>query len=85
MILATLVEDYARRLGLKRLYVNAAAEAVGYYEKLGWRACVCKKAELVGIAAGSTQMSKDMPVAPSRGLNAWSLVEAPTQLVEVSP
>jgi N-acetylglutamate synthase-like GNAT family acetyltransferase len=64
-VLATLVEDYARRLGLKRLYVNAAPEAVGYYEKLGWRACIWNEAELVGIAVRSTQMSRDIEAPPS--------------------
>ncbi len=64
-VLATLVEDYARRLGLKVLYVNAAPEAVGYYEKLGWHACLWNEAELVGIAAGSTQMSKDISALSS--------------------
>jgi N-acetylglutamate synthase-like GNAT family acetyltransferase len=63
--LALLVDDYARRLGLKVLYVNAAPEAVGYYEKLGWHACLWNEAELVGIAAGSTQMSKDISALSS--------------------
>ena len=59
-VLAALVEAYARRLGLKRLYVNAATEAVGYYEKLGWRTCIWNEAELPGTASDSTQMSKDI-------------------------
>ena len=35
--LAELVEPYARNRGMTRLFINAAPDAVGYYEKLGWR------------------------------------------------
>lgn len=57
-ILSDYVENYARRLGIKTLYVNAAPEAVGYYEKLGWKPDVWDEGELVGIASGCRQMSK---------------------------
>jgi N-acetylglutamate synthase-like GNAT family acetyltransferase len=57
-VLADYVESYARRLGIKILYVNAALEAVGYYEKLGWKPDVWNEAELVGIASDCRQMSK---------------------------
>jgi GNAT superfamily N-acetyltransferase len=35
-ILSELVDDYALRLGLNTLLVNADPDAVGYYEKMGW-------------------------------------------------
>jgi N-acetylglutamate synthase-like GNAT family acetyltransferase len=35
-VLSEMVEAYARRLGIKTMFVNAALEAVGYYEKMGW-------------------------------------------------
>jgi N-acetylglutamate synthase-like GNAT family acetyltransferase len=57
-ILSELVEDYARRLGLNTLFVNAAPDAVGYYEKMGWEVYIWNRAELTGIASGCTQMRK---------------------------
>jgi N-acetylglutamate synthase-like GNAT family acetyltransferase len=56
--LSALVENYARRLGLKTLLVNADPEAVGFYEKTGWKACIWDEAELTGIASDCKQMSK---------------------------
>jgi N-acetylglutamate synthase-like GNAT family acetyltransferase len=56
--LSALIEDYARRLGLKTLLVNADPEAVSYYEKMGWEACVWDEAELTGIASDCKQMTK---------------------------
>lgn len=58
--LSLLVEDYARRLGINTLLVNAAPEAVGYYQKMGWEACIWDETELTGIAAGATQMRKSL-------------------------
>jgi hypothetical protein len=55
-----LVEDYACRLGLKTLLVNAAPDAVGYYKKMGWHACVWDEAELTGIASDCEQMTKSL-------------------------
>jgi GNAT superfamily N-acetyltransferase len=55
---SALVENYARRLGLKTLLVNADPEAVGFYEKTGWEACIWDEAELTGIASDCKQMSK---------------------------
>jgi GNAT superfamily N-acetyltransferase len=57
-VLSHFLENYARRLGILTLYVNAAPEAVGYYEKLGWTPEVWNKAELIGIASQCLQMSK---------------------------
>jgi N-acetylglutamate synthase-like GNAT family acetyltransferase len=62
--LSILVEDYAPRLGINTLFVNAAPEAVGYYEKIGWHACIWDETELTGIAAGAKQMSKSLLVNP---------------------
>ena len=59
-VLSEHVENYARRLGITKLYVNAAPEAVGYYEKLGWEPEVWDKGELVGIASHCRQMSKQI-------------------------
>jgi GNAT superfamily N-acetyltransferase len=47
--LSDLVENYARRLGIRTLYVNAAPEAVGYYEKLGWTPESWDNAELSAL------------------------------------
>jgi len=57
-VLARRVEDYARRLGLNKLHVNAAPEALGFYQKLGWTLEVWDGAELVGIASDCVQMTK---------------------------
>jgi hypothetical protein len=45
---------------LKKLLVNAAPGAVGYYEKMGWRACAWDEAELTGIASECKQMTKPL-------------------------
>jgi N-acetylglutamate synthase-like GNAT family acetyltransferase len=59
-VLSRLVEDYARRLGISTLLVNAAPDAVGYYKKMGWVPCVWNEAELTGIKADCTQMYKSL-------------------------
>jgi N-acetylglutamate synthase-like GNAT family acetyltransferase len=59
-ILSDYVENFAQHLGIKTLYVNAVPEAVGYYEKLGWKPGVWDEAELVGIASTCRQMSKPL-------------------------
>lgn len=59
-VLLDYVENLARRLGIKTPYVNAVPEAVGYYEKLGWKPDVWDEAELVGIASTCRQMSKPL-------------------------
>jgi len=56
--LSALVEDYARRLGLDTLFVNAAPDAVGYYKKMGWEVYVWDRTEISGIASDCTQMRK---------------------------
>jgi N-acetylglutamate synthase-like GNAT family acetyltransferase len=62
-VLSDYVENCARRLGIKTLYVNAAPEAVGYYEKLGWKPDVWDEAELIGIASDCRQMSKRLALS----------------------
>ena len=57
-ILSDHVENYAHRLGITKLYVNAAPEAIGYYDKLGWKPELWDKDELVVIASHCRQMSK---------------------------
>jgi N-acetylglutamate synthase-like GNAT family acetyltransferase len=56
--LSALVDNYARGLCLTTLLVNADPEAVGYYEKMGWTACLWDEAELTGIVAACKQMAK---------------------------
>jgi N-acetylglutamate synthase-like GNAT family acetyltransferase len=56
--LASSVENHARGLGIKTLYVNAAPEALGYYKKLGWEFYQWHTEELTGIAEDCKQMRK---------------------------
>ena len=58
--LAELVEAYARTRGMRRLFVNAAPEAVGYYEKIGWQRFIWDETELSGIALDTIQMTKNL-------------------------
>jgi len=57
-LLMHLAEDYARKIGLGRLFVNAAPRAVDFYKKLGWEYNARNQSELKGIAAECVQMSK---------------------------
>ena len=62
--LSELVEIYAQTLNLKILFVNAAPEALGYYQKLGWAFFVWDESERVGIASDCIQMKKHLwPIA----------------------
>lgn len=58
--LDTLIEIEARRRGASSLRVNAAPDAVGYYEKLGWQHAFWDKGELTVIAEDCIQMTKDL-------------------------
>jgi hypothetical protein len=58
--LDSLVEAEARRRSVTTLRVNAAPDAVGYYEKTGWRQFAWDKSELVGLAEGCVQMTKQL-------------------------
>ncbi|OYX09583.1 MAG: hypothetical protein B7Z15_14150 [Rhizobiales bacterium 32-66-8] len=59
-VLGAMVEEQARAFGVRTLLVNAAATAVGYYERTGWHAQVWDQAELDSFAQGCTQMRKDL-------------------------
>ena len=50
----------ARKRGVKRLFVNAAPTAVGYYERSGFKPDAWDPTELVGISSNSVQMSLDL-------------------------
>ena len=56
--LARQVENLARLKGALKLLVNAAPEALGYYERLGYVRDDWDAGELTGHAANSIQMSK---------------------------
>lgn len=56
--LARQVERLARDRGIGKLLVNAAPDAVGFYERLGFVRDDWDPSELIGISAHSIQMSK---------------------------
>lgn len=57
-VLEALVAERARSLGVHTLLVNAAAEALGFYEATGWERHDWDPAELVNIASACIQMRK---------------------------
>jgi N-acetylglutamate synthase-like GNAT family acetyltransferase len=58
--LAARTEAFARERGVTRLLVNAAADAVGFYERIGFVRESWDAAELVGWNADSVQMAKTL-------------------------
>jgi N-acetylglutamate synthase-like GNAT family acetyltransferase len=58
--LARQVEMVARHHGVTKMLVNAAPEAVGYYQKLGYVREDWDPSELQGISSTSIQMSKSL-------------------------
>lgn len=58
--MAELCESRARAAGIHTLYVNAAPEAVGYYDAMGWERYEWSREELAGIAADCIQMRKSI-------------------------
>ncbi len=56
--MAEMVENYAKNLGIKTLYVRAAPDALVYYKKMGWEYFVWEQSELTGIAEDNGQMRK---------------------------
>lgn len=56
--LNALIEAAARRQKVTELRVNAAPDAVGYYEEMGWRRASWDTRELVGFARDCVQMTK---------------------------
>ena len=59
-LLDAMLTEKARELGSKALWVNAAHDAVGFYEKCGWRRQAWDPDELVGIARSAVQMVKPL-------------------------
>jgi N-acetylglutamate synthase-like GNAT family acetyltransferase len=57
-VLCALIESYAARLGITTLLVNAAPEAIGWYEKMGWEHYSWDTGELTGIVSRCEQMRK---------------------------
>ncbi len=60
-VLSALADSYAVRLGWVRLMVNAALEAVGFYESMGWCPFDWDQAELAASAVPCIQMTKVLP------------------------
>lgn len=58
--LEALTAAEARQNGVKRLHVNAARAAAGFYEKTGWRREIWDLSELTGIASDCVQMVKEI-------------------------
>ncbi|HEV7278544.1 MAG TPA: GNAT family N-acetyltransferase [Devosiaceae bacterium] len=58
--LSDLCDARMRALGFHTLKVNAAPEAVGFYEKLGWKRQLWDATELAGIAGDCVQMVKGL-------------------------
>lgn len=59
-VLGTLVEEYARKIGLSTLFVSAASEAEGFYTATGWTRVTTQAPELLGDADGFVQMTKSI-------------------------
>lgn len=55
-----MLTEKAWELGVRQMRVNAAPDAVGFYEKTGWHRESWDPEELVGIASTSVQMVKDI-------------------------
>ena len=56
------IEEQVLFYGVNTLRLNAAPDAVGYYEKMGFIRQIWGKADLVGIAQGCIQMVKRLLV-----------------------
>ena len=59
-VLAARTEAFARDRGVTKLLVNAAADAVGFYERIGFVRETWDAAELVGSNTDSVQMAKSL-------------------------
>ncbi|MBU1176534.1 MAG: GNAT family N-acetyltransferase [Alphaproteobacteria bacterium] len=57
-VMADMCEGIARALGMHTLFVNAAPEAIGFYEKTGLERFDWDPSELVSIASQCVQMRK---------------------------
>lgn len=58
LLLDAMIGERARELGVAHLRVNAAPDAVGFYEKAGWQPETWDADELSGIASDCVQMVK---------------------------
>jgi GNAT superfamily N-acetyltransferase len=58
--LAASTEAFARGRGVTKLLVNAAADAVGFYERVGFVREIWDTGELAVLNAGSVQMAKSL-------------------------
>jgi GNAT superfamily N-acetyltransferase len=58
--LMELVEGRALAMGSQRLVMNAAPDAVGFYEKLGWTRQVWSEDDLARNQAAIVQLVKDI-------------------------
>jgi GNAT superfamily N-acetyltransferase len=59
-VLAVRTEAFARDRGVTKLRVNAAADAVGFYERIGFVRETWDTAELIGWNSDSVQMAKSL-------------------------
>ena len=57
-VLGKHIEDFVRKKGIKKLVVNAAPDAVGYYERLGFSREIWDRAELKRMLVDVVQMAK---------------------------
>lgn len=57
-LLDAMIGERARELGVAHLRVNAASDAIGFYEKAGWRHETWDANELTGMASDCVQMVK---------------------------
>lgn len=57
-VLDAMVADYARALGLGRLFVSAASDAEGFYSSTGWIRLTRDAPVLLGQAEGFVPMTK---------------------------
>ncbi len=59
-VMEELLTDFARRQGMTRLWVNAARNATGFYEKRGWTPLVWDEHELATFGINCVQMTKPL-------------------------
>lgn len=69
-VLSDLVLRRASALGLSTLFVNAAHDAIGYYQKTGWSDCSGHVPERLGMAADCRQMWVDLQRPTNRTLES---------------
>ncbi|GJD41961.1 GNAT family N-acetyltransferase [Methylobacterium bullatum] len=59
-VLDMMVENYAREIGLRVLFVSAASDAEGFYMATGWTRVTTQAPELLGYADECVQMTKSI-------------------------